>query len=102
MVEFKLNTENINVIIKSAPISLTGIARIKEYRRRKYHSGIILRGVVNELANIRLETLPKISGSINRTEEHISRAEKKSLKKNIAKGINKEDILLMVGDELER
>ena len=53
-------------IIRIAPIRFTGIDLRTECQRRKYHSGIILGGVTNELANVWLFSLPKISGSIDR------------------------------------
>ena len=55
-----------NKIIKIAPINLFGIIRRIEWIKRKYHSGIILSGVINELAIIKLSQLPKLSGSINK------------------------------------
>ena len=41
-------------IIRIAPIRFTGIDLRTECKRRKYHSGIILGGVTNELSNIRM------------------------------------------------
>ena len=52
-----------NGIIGIAPISLTGIALRTEWKGGKYRSGIVFGGVTDELANVWLFSLPKISGS---------------------------------------